>query len=442
MPPPPPSQPPPPHTAAPSAPARTKPGLTYADSGVNLEDKDAFTESLVSTMRRTFGPRVIDNPGGFAGMFRLDFNQKLFAKNYKDPVLVACCDGVGTKVKLAGDCQKFDTVGIDLVAMSINDLIVQGAEPLFFLDYIAVGKVNKAMLTDLVKGVAEGCRLSGCALLGGETAEMPDIYSPGDFDLAGFAVGVVELKRAADPERVEKGDVVLGLESSGVHSNGYSLVRKIVSSAGLDLGKVYPELVAGRSEKAGGGEDGKGGASTKRSNQRGTSWRERARTSGEASGGKRARGHRETELAAGVKGKSAQPPADPTLGEVLLTPTRIYASSITRLSRQYKVKRVITGMANITGSGLEGNLCRALHSKVDVVVDPTAWPVPVLFKFLQRHGGVSIEEMRRVFNMGIGYTLVVKPKFAAAVKEKLERTGERVHVIGKVVKGKGEVRYG
>ncbi|MBX3386532.1 MAG: phosphoribosylformylglycinamidine cyclo-ligase [Phycisphaeraceae bacterium] len=397
---------------------RSARGLTYADSGVNLEDKDAFTESLVSTMRRTFGPRVIDNPGGFAGMFRLDFNQKLFAKNYKDPVLVACCDGVGTKVKLASEYRKFDTVGIDLVAMSINDLIVQGAEPLFFLDYIAVGKVDRPMLTDIVRGVAEGCRQSECALLGGETAEMPDIYAPGEFDLAGFAVGVVELKRATDPERVEKGDLVLGLESSGIHSNGYSLVRKVVSSAGLDLGAAYEELV---------GEDRTKGR--------------RRSSKGPAPKTATGRNGKIDDRRAGSTGKSTSQPDEPTLGEVLLTPTRIYAPAITRLLRQYKVKKIITGMANITGSGLEGNLCRALHPKVDALIDPASWPVPPVFTFLQTHGNISTDEMRRVFNMGVGYTLIVKPKFAAAVKEKLEKLGERVHVIGKVVKGKGEVRY-
>jgi phosphoribosylformylglycinamidine cyclo-ligase len=246
------------------------------------------------------------------------------------------------------------------------------------------------MLTDVVKGIAEGCRQSGCALIGGETAEMPDVYAPGEFDLAGFAVGVVELARASDPERVEAGDVILGLASSGVHSNGYSLVRRIVRHAGLELGRVYEEI---------GKEEG-----TRASRPR------------------------------GAKGKAR------TLGEVLLTPTRIYADSITRLLRQYKVKKIISGMAHITGSGMSGNLCRALHNKVDAVVDRGAWPMPPLFAFLQRHGRVETEEMYRVFNMGIGYTLIVRPAFAESVKERLEKLGETVYVIGKVVKGKGEVR--
>lgn len=381
--------------------------LTYAASGVNLEEKDSFTESLASVMRRTHGPRVIDNPGGFAGLFRLDFNQKLFAKNYKDPVLVACTDGVGTKLKLAQDMKTFDTIGIDLVAMNVNDMAVQGAEPLFFLDYIAVGKVDKAMLSAIVKGIAEGCRMSGCALIGGETAEMPDVYAPGEFDLAGFAVGVVELARATNPDRVEKGDVILGLTSSGVHSNGYSLVRKIVKTAGLDLNKVYDELLPAR------GKNGKHGA-------------RRAATSGSS---RASRGSNSDSLA-----------PVPTLGELLLCPTRIYADTITKLLRQYRVKKIITGMAHITGSGMSGNLCRALHPEVDAVVDRASWPMPPLFSFLQEQGNVDTEEMYRVFNMGIGYTLIVRPKFAAAVKEKLEKLGETVHVIGKVEKGSGVVR--
>lgn len=376
-------------------------GLTYAAAGVDLHEKDTFTESLGSIMRRTHGPRVIDNPGGFAGLFRLDYNQKLFQRNYKDPVLVACTDGCGTKVKLASLLNKFDTIGIDLVAMNVNDMVVQGAEPLFFLDYIAVPKVDSKMLTEVVKGIAEGCRQSGCALIGGETAEMPDVYAAGppmEFDLAGFAVGVVELARATDAERVEPGDVILGLASSGVHSNGYSLVRRIVQQAGLDLGAPISDL----------------GLRIADLNSR-----------------RRAKANPKSQI---------RNPKSPTLGEVLLTPTRIYAASINALLRQYRVKKIITGMAHITGSGMSGNLCRALHSKVDAVVERGSWPMPALFAFLQKHGQVETEEMYRVFNMGIGYTLIVRPAFAQSVKERLEKLGETVHVIGKVVKGKGEVR--
>lgn len=387
----------------PKAPAQSRPrksekkigkggatGLTYAAAGVNLEAKDTFTDSLESIMRRTHGPRVISNPGGFAGLFRLDFNERLFKRNYKDPVLIACTDGCGTKVKLAAQLKKFDTIGIDLVAMNVNDLIVQGGEPLIFLDYIAVGRVDSAMLTDIVRGVAEGCKQAGCALIGGETAEMPDVYHDGDFDLAGFAVGVVELKRATNPLRVHPGDVVLGLESHGVHSNGYTLVRKVVERAGLDLHRVYPELNQSR-----------------------------------PSPGRRARSRAAT-------------PALP-LGEVLLTPTRIYADSIVRLQRTYTVKNIISGMAHITGSGMVGNLERALHKGVDARVNTRSWePLPV-FQFLQEHGRISDAEMRRVFNMGIGFVLLVRPAFAESVAERLTRLGERVHVIGEVVKGTGRV---
>lgn len=352
-----------------------KGGLTYADAGVDIEARDRFAESIGSLLRRTHGQRVIPNPGGFAGLYRLDYNEELFRHNFREPVLVGCTDGVGTKVHLAREMNRFDTVGIDLVAMNVNDLIVQGAEPLFFLDYVAVHKVEQEMLYAILVGISKGCEIARCSLLGGETAEMNDLYKPGDFDLAGFAVGVVELQRATDPTRVEPGDVVLGLASSGVHSNGYSLVRKIVRKARLRLEKVYPELDEQR-----------------------------------------------------------------TLGEVLLEPTRIYVDPVVRVQRGYRVKKVITGMAHITGGGIEGNLCRALHEKVDAVVDTKSWPRPAVFAFLQDRGGVPEEEMWRVFNMGIGYCLIVRPTFAESVMRKLTRMGETVSVIGKVSKGKGNVR--
>ncbi len=365
--------------------------LTYADAGVFLEEKDKFTESLDAVMRRTFTRRVIPNPGGFAGLVRLDYNERLFKRNYKEPVLVACTDSVGTKIKLAAMVGDYTTIGIDCVAMSVNDMIVQGAEPLLFLDYLGVHRVDRRVLTDVVKGVAEGCRIAGCALIGGETAEMPDVYPPGELDLAGFAVGVVELDRAVNPLRVKPGDVVLGLASDGVHSNGFTLVRKIVAGAGLDLNAVHDELIAEPGEA-----------------------RRRARRNGALE--------------------------RRTLGQVLLTPTRIYAAPIVKLQRDYKVKKVISGMAHITGSGLAGNLCRALNPKVDAVIDRSSWPVPALFEFLRRHGGVPDEEMRRVFNMGIGYCLIVRPDFADSIAQRLRRLGERVWTIGKIVKGKGDVR--
>ncbi|MCB9838077.1 MAG: phosphoribosylformylglycinamidine cyclo-ligase [Phycisphaeraceae bacterium] len=349
-------------------------GLSYAQAGVSIEAGDRFVQQIQASLRRTHGPRVIHSATGFAGLFRLDFNENLFKRNYHEPVLVACADGVGTKIKLATEVGRYDTIGIDLVAMNVNDLIVAGAEPLFFLDYIATGALDPEKLADIVRGIADGCVRSGAALLGGETAEMPDVYAPGEIDLAGFAVGVVELKRATDPERVEPGDVVLGLASSGVHSNGYSLVRRIVENAGLVLSQRYPELDPER-----------------------------------------------------------------TLGEVLLEPTRLYADAIVRVQRGYRVKKVITGMAHITGGGLAGNLSRALHPGVDAVLERGSWEIPPVFAFLQKHGGVDDDEMDRVFNMGLGYCCIVRPTFAASVAQKLVKLGHRVRTIGEIRTGAGEV---
>lgn len=356
-------------------PPTSRKGLTYEQAGVSIDAGDAFASSITQHMRRTFGPRVIENPGGFAGLFRLDYNESLFRHNYKDPVLVACTDGVGTKIKLAQQMNRWDTIGIDLVAMSVNDLVVQGAEPLLFLDYIACGKVDQTTLEQIVSGISDACRLCDTALLGGETAEMPDLYDVGDYDLAGFAVGVAELKKITDTDRVEPGDVLIGLESDGVHSNGYSLVRAVIDHAGLDLGAIYPGL---------------------KDDER-------------------------------------------TLGEVMLTPTRLYARPIVRVQRRYTVKRVISGMAHITGGGLAGNLERALHDGVDATIDSSAWDTPAQFRFLQEHGNVDEEEMRKVFNMGIGFVLIVRPSFAQSIIKRLARLGERPVILGEVKKGKGRV---
>lgn len=350
------------------------PGLSYAQSGVNIEAGDELVERIERHVRRTFTPRVLGPFGSFAGCFRLDYNEKLFARNYRQPVLVGCTDGVGTKVKIAAQLKIYDTVGQDCVAMNVNDLICQGAEPLFFLDYLAVHKLDPAIGEQIVKGVADGCVQAGCALLGGETAEMPDLYAPGDFDLAGFCVGVCELRRLIDPRRVEVGDVILGLASSGVHSNGFSLVRAVVRTAGLDYERIYPELDPQR-----------------------------------------------------------------PLGQVLLTPTRIYARPIIGVLQHYKVKHVVGGLAHITGSGIPGNLPRAFGAHLNARLYPKSWPIPAVFEFLQRHGRIETEEMFRVFNMGIGMVLIVRPAFADSIKEQLERMGEQVFVIGRMVRGSGRV---
>ncbi|HJN70979.1 MAG TPA: phosphoribosylformylglycinamidine cyclo-ligase [Phycisphaerales bacterium] len=353
-------------------PTSTKKSLTYADTGVDIEAGDRLVGLIQTMMRRTHGPRVLGEHGGFAGMFRLDFNERLFKQNFRDPVLVACTDGVGTKVKLACEMKIYDTVGIDCVAMNVNDMIVQGAEPLIFLDYLGLHTQDPEVTAQIVAGVARGCEISNCALIGGECAEMPDIYQEGDFDIAGFAVGVVELDRAIDPSRVEAGDILIGLPSSGVHSNGFTLARAAV--ANLDLNTTYEDL-----------------------------------------------------------------DKEKTLGEILLEPTRIYVRQIVKLLRQYKVKKVVSGMSHITGGGLGGNICRSLNDSVDATVHLEEWEIPAIFDFLQKHGNIDTEEMYRVFNMGIGYVLAVRPACADSIIAHLKQSGEDAIVIGKVTKGSGKV---
>jgi len=350
----------------------TKKPLTYANTGVDIEAGDRLVGLIQTMMKRTHGPRVLGEHGGFAGMFRLDFNERLFKRNYKDPVLVACTDGVGTKVKLACELGIYDTVGIDCVAMNVNDMIVQGAEPLIFLDYLGLHTQDPEITAAIISGVAKGCEISNCALIGGECAEMPDIYAEGDFDIAGFAVGVVELDRAIDPSRVEAGDIVIGLPSSGVHSNGFTLARAAVAE--LDLRQTFKELDPNR-----------------------------------------------------------------TLGEVLLEPTRIYVQPIMKLLSQYRVKKVVSGMAHITGGGIGGNLNRSLSDEVDATVHLDRWEVPPVFNFLQRHGNIETNEMFRVFNMGIGYVLIVRPSFADSIVGHLKQRGEQPIVIGEITKGTGQV---
>ena len=344
--------------------------LTYEGSGVNIEANDQMVDKIYSSVSSTFGPRVMALKGGFAGMFRLDYDEKLFRKNYKEPVLVACTDGAGSKVQLASELKKYDTVGIDLVAMSVNDMLVQGAEPLFFLDYIAVHKLKPENIAEMVKGVADGCKYAGCALIGGETAEMPGTYKENDFDMAGFAVGVVERKKIIDGKNVKAGDVLLGLASSGVHSNGYSLVRNICfKKGGLKMTDMPPEL------------DGK------------------------------------------------------TLGDVLLEPTQIYVEPVIKLLAKYKTKSIVHAMAHITGGGLVGNIPRVLPANCSAVLNKDSWPVPNIFGFLQRRGPVAEDEMFKVFNMGIGFVLVVAEDFAKSVEAKLTDYGQKVYKIGRVIEG-------
>ncbi len=347
---------------------------TYAAAGVNLDAADRMEDLIGPLVRRTYGPRVLPSHGAFAGLLRLDYDERLFAKNYRDPVLVACTDGVGSKILVAAEARRFDTVGIDLVAMSVNDLICCGAEPVLFLDYIAVHKLVPEFVTQLVAGVAAGCEEAGCALLGGETAELPELYRRGHFDLAGFAVGVVERRRMLDRRRVRPGDEVLGLASSGLHSNGYALVRRLLlREARLPLAQPVRSL----------GEP---------------------------------------------------------LVDALLRPTRIYVRPALDALAAYRSRQGVVGLAHITGGGLPGNLPRMIADDCDVVLRKGSWPIPPIFGLLEHHG-VEEQEMYNVFNMGIGLTLAVRPKSAAAVARRLERRGEQVHRIGRVRRGRGMVEF-
>ena len=348
---------------------------TYKDAGVDL---DVYAESmsrLPRLMHRTFSPRVIPSDGGFAGLFRLDFDGRLFARNYVEPVLVSGTDGVGTKLKIAQQTGRHNTVGIDLVAMCVNDLLCTGAEPLFFLDYVAMGRDDPARLEQIVQGISDGCVLGDMSLLGGETAIMPDLYGPQDYDLAGFAVGVVERKRLIDGKLIGKGDVVLGVASNGLHSNGFSLVRKIIRDAGLNWDDA-PEGLDGRS-----------------------------------------------------------------LGDACLEPTRIYTKVIRAVQSHYRVKQVLHGLAHITGGGLEENLDRILPKSVDVMIDPSAWQAPAIFRWLQDVGSVETSEMRRVFNLGIGMAIVVSEFYAPSVCSQINDLGIECRPIGQVVPGSGKVRF-
>jgi len=350
-------------------------GLTYKAAGVDMEAGDKLVDEIKSAVERTHGPRVLDLYGHFAGVFSLDYNERLFKHNYRHPLLVAGTDGVGTKLRLAIDAGQVRTVGQDLVAMCVNDIAVMGAEPLFFLDYLATGHVDPKTHAEVVIGIAEACQKCDCALLGGETAEMPGFYAAGDFDLAGFAVGVVERSRMVDGRRVEEGDVLLGLASSGVHSNGYSLVRSILSEAGLKADSPIPEL-----------------------------------------GG--------------------------TVADVFLTPTRLYTRPILKVLRHYETKKVVNGMAHITGAGLAGNVPRVIPKGLEAHIDRKSWPVPPVFKWMQKAGDVPAKEMWNVFNMGIGFVLMVRPFFADPITEMLRKAGETVHRIGRIEKGaSGEVVF-
>ena len=349
-------------------------GLTYRAAGVDMEAGDRLVDEIRSAVERTHGPRVMDLYGHFAGVFSLDFNERLFKRNFRRPVLVAGTDGVGTKLRLAIDAGRVRTVGQDLVAMCVNDIVVLGADPMFFLDYLATGRVDPRVHADVVIGIAEACQKCDCALLGGETAEMPGFYAAGDFDLAGFAVGIVEKNRLVTGRRVGEGDALLGLASSGVHSNGYSLVRKILEVQGLKVGDKIPEL-----------------------------------------GG--------------------------TVADVFLAPTRLYPPSVLKVLHHYGTKQVVHGMAHITGGGIPGNLPRVFPKGLEARIRKDSWTVPPAFEWLQKAGDVPAKEMWSVFNMGIGFVLIVSPYYADHVAEMLEKAGETVYRLGHMARGAGEVVF-
>ncbi len=345
----------------------------YKKAGLDLGKYEETIAGIQPLLARTQDRRVIPPPfpprkggkgvGGFASLFDLNPDGR-----YANPVLVTCTDGVGSKLKVASLVGKFDTVGIDLVAMSVNDLICTGGEPLVFLDYLAMPKDDPPLSIALLKGISDGCVESGCSLVGGETAILPDFYQPGDFDLAGFAAGVVERDRIVDGRAIQTGEAVIGLASSGLHSNGYSLVRKVVfEAAGLKVTDAVPEL-----------------------------------------GG--------------------------TVGEVLLTPTKLYVKPV-RAMLAAMAPTAIHGLANITGGGLPDNVGRILPPGKRVIVKRGAWPVPPVFGWLQKLGNIAEAEMFRVFNMGVGFVVICEPTAADSVIAQLTKDGIAAWKIGTVTDG-------
>ena len=349
------------------SPSATTP-MTYRDAGVDIDAGDALVDRIKPLAKRTMRPEVLGGIGGFGALFEVP-------KKYRDPVLVSGTDGVGTKLKLAFSLDRHDTVGIDLVAMSVNDILVQGAEPLFFLDYFACGRLSVDTAAAVVGGIAKGCEDSGCALIGGETAEMPGMYPDGEYDLAGFAVGAVERDQILDGSRVQAGDILLGLASSGFHSNGYSLVRKVLE-------------------------------------------------------------HACGELSAAALQKVSVPGADASLADLVMAPTRLYVKSMLSALSQHRA--AIKAMAHITGGGLVGNVPRVLPDSLTAVLEESSWTMPPVMRWLQAQGNVPRDEMHRVFNCGIGMVVVVQADQAEAVAATLTAQGEKVYRIGQIRTRQGD----
>lgn len=331
--------------------------MTYKDSGVDIEAGDKFVQMIKKSVKSTYTKGVMGDLGGFGGLFELG--------KYNNPVLVSGTDGVGTKLKVAFMMDKHDTIGIDAVAMCVNDIVVLGAKPLFFLDYLGTGKLNPEASAEIVKGIADGCKQSGCALIGGETAEMPGFYDDGEYDIAGFAVGVVEKDEIIDGKNIKAGDTLVGISSTGIHSNGYSLVRKLFfDKMNWELDRYVDEL-----------------------------------------------------------GK--------TLGEELLTPTRLYAKQILELKEEVTIK----GLVHVTGGGFTENIPRILPENVNAVIEKDSYEKLPIFDLIQKLGNIDEKEMYRTFNMGIGMVVILDSSEAEKAVSKLKAIGEEAFIIGKIEDG-------
>jgi phosphoribosylformylglycinamidine cyclo-ligase len=328
--------------------------LSYLAAGVDIDAGNRLIERIKPVAARTTRPEVLANLGGFGSLFELPMDR------YRHPVLVAGTDGVGTKLKLAIELDRHESIGIDLVAMCVNDVVVQGAEPLFFLDYYATSRLDVDVAATIIEGIAHGCELAGAALVGGETAEMPGLYQAGDYDLAGFCVGIVEKERLIDGRKVRAGDNLIGIASSGPHANGFSLIRKILERSSQSLNSPFGER---------------------------------------------------------------------TLGEILLTPTRIYVQPLL----QFLAATEVHALAHITGGGLPENLPRILPPELKAEIDPNRWPRPPLFDWLQQTGNLSEEELYRTFNCGIGMVVCVSETNTALTLEVLTNAGETAWLIGQVL---------
>lgn len=324
--------------------------ISYKDAGVDKEEGYRAVELMKSSVKETQNSQVLNQLGGFGAMYELG--------RYKNPVLVSGTDGVGTKLEIAFKMGKYDSVGIDAVAMCVNDILCHGAKPLFFLDYLACGKLDSQKASEIVKGIAKGCLMSNTALIGGETAEMPGFYKAGDYDIAGFCVGVVEKENIINGKDVKAGDVIVGISSSGVHSNGFSLIRKLVKDYNM-------------------------------------------------------------------------PFEDKKIGEVLLTPTKIYVNLVLELLKKYKIK----GMAHITGGGLIENVVRAIENNLTPVIFKEKIKVPKIFRYIQELGDIDEKEMFGTFNMGVGFVLIIDKKDLASILDDIKNLGEEAYEIGYITEG-------